>query len=72
MAAVSLACLGEGKKAEHSIGHLLQLRPDFSENGHRLIRHYVKFKDLACRIEDALKVAGMDFSRIPENQKTNW
>ena len=69
MTAVSLARLGEQKKAENAVGHLLQLRPDFSENGHRLIRHYVKFEDLACRIEDALKLAGMDLSRTPENQK---
>lgn len=59
MVAATLARLGEQKKAEHAVGHLLQLRPDFSENGHRLIRHYVKFKDLACRIEDALELAGL-------------
>lgn len=68
MAAVSLARLGEQKKAEHAIGHLLRLRPDFPENGHRLIRHYVKFEDLACRIEDALKVAALDFSQIAKSQ----
>ena len=64
MTAATLARLGQQKKAEHSIGHLLQLRPDFRENGHRLIRHYVKFEDLACGIEDALKVAGLDLSHV--------
>ena len=68
MAAVPLVRLGKQKKAEHAVAHLLQLRPDFRENGHRLIRHYVKFEDLACRIEDALELAGMDLSRIAKDQ----
>ena len=63
MAAVALARLGQQKKAEYFVGQLQQLRPDFCKNGHRLIRHFVKFEDLACGIDDALKVAGLDFSK---------
>ena len=64
MEATALARLGQQKKAEYSAGQLLQLRPDFRENGQRLIRHFVKFENLALDIEDALKVAGLDLSNV--------
>lgn len=59
MTATALVHLGEQKNAEHAIDHLLQVRPDFQENGHRLIRHFIKFEHLASRVENALELAGL-------------
>jgi adenylate cyclase len=61
MEATTLVHLGEQEKAERAAGQMLLMRPDFRECGPRLIRHYVKFEDLACRIEGGLRLAGLSF-----------
>ena len=58
----ALAGLGELEMAQQSAENLLLTRPDFMTNGHRLIRHFVKFEPLARRIVQSLELSGISTS----------
>ena len=62
MSASALVHLDRHDEAKASIEHLLLLRPDFRESGPRLIRKGIKIEELACRVEDALRLAGLEFA----------
>jgi adenylate cyclase len=62
MRAASLAGLGRHGEARASLEHLFLVRPDFRETGPRLIRRGIPMENLARRVEDALRCAGLDFT----------
>jgi tetratricopeptide (TPR) repeat protein len=64
MRAASLVHLGRHDEARASLGHLLLLRPDFRESGPRLIRKGIKFEDLSLRVEEALRLAGLELAGV--------
>ncbi|MFG0285355.1 MAG: hypothetical protein ACF8R7_13130 [Phycisphaerales bacterium JB039] len=64
MQAVALVAAGRGDGASVPIQQLLEIRPDFPERGRWLIARYVKDKDLARRIEDALESAGLALTPV--------
>jgi len=58
--AATLGLLGRIEDAKQAKTKLLKLKPDFSGQGLRLIRHYVKFDDIAERIFEGLRKAGIE------------
>lgn len=63
MQTVALTFLGRRDEAAAQVGQMLKLKPDFPERGHWLITRYVKFDDLVERIEDGLKMAGLQMKQ---------
>jgi adenylate cyclase len=61
MRAAALAHLGRHEEARAFLEHLLLVRPDFRESGPRLIRKGIKIEELALRVEEALRMAGLVF-----------
>jgi adenylate cyclase len=59
MQAVALVEAGRVEAAAPHIEQLLQIKPDFPQRAEWLIRRYVKFDDLVCRIEHALERTGL-------------
>jgi hypothetical protein len=55
--AVTLGLLGRYEEGKHFVKNLLELKPNFSERGRILIKHYIKFDDIVeCVIEGLQKV----------------
>lgn len=50
------------EEAKSNIAHLMQLKPDFEEKAHYLIRRFVKEDDLVEHIVDGLRKAGLKIS----------
>jgi adenylate cyclase len=57
--ASSLGLLGNIEDGRKSAAELLKLKPDFSERGGILIRHYIKFEDIVERVIDGLNAVGI-------------
>ena len=62
MKAAACARLGAEEETSAAVEHLLLLRPDFRESGPRLIRRGIPMENLASRVVDALRAAGLEFS----------
>jgi len=60
MKAASSGLLGRHEEGKRSIEDLLKLKPGFPAQGRRLIKHYIKFKDIYERIIEGLQNAGLD------------
>ncbi|MDD9302679.1 MAG: hypothetical protein HUK40_10235 [Desulfobacter sp.] len=58
--ASNLGQLGRIPEGRKSADALLKLKPDFSQSGRQLIRHYVKFEDIVERLIDGLGAVGID------------
>jgi len=58
--AVTLGLLGRYKEGKHFVKNLLELKPDFSERGRILIKHYIKFEDIVERVIDGLQKVGLN------------
>jgi adenylate cyclase len=58
--AATLGLLGRIEDAKQAKTKLLKLKPDFSGQGLRLIRHYVKFDDIVERIVKGLRKTGIE------------
>ena len=58
--AVTLGLLGRYEEAKHFVKNLLELKPDFSERGRILIKHYIKFEDIVERVIDGLQKVGLN------------
>ena len=58
--AASLGLLGKTKEGRNSAAELLKLKPDFSERGGILIRHYIKFEDIVERVINGLDAVGIE------------
>ena len=58
--AAALGQMGRKLEAETVVGELLEVAPDFAVRGRRLISNYVKVDDLADKIIEGLKKAGLD------------
>jgi adenylate cyclase len=52
--AANLGLLGRYKEGKMFAERLLELKPDFSDCGRRLIKHYIKFDDIVDRVIDGL------------------
>jgi adenylate cyclase len=52
--------MGKIEEGKNFANTLLLLRPDFPTNGIKLIRNFVKFDDIAERIQTGLQLAGLD------------
>ena len=57
--AVTLGILGKYEEGKHFVKNLLELKPNFSERGHILIKHYIKFEDIVERVVDGLQRVGL-------------
>ena len=60
--ASTLGLLGQEKEGQEYAEKLLTLRPDFPLEGRKLIRNYIKFEDIAERIERGLQRVGIELS----------
>lgn len=60
--AATLGHLGHIPEGRKSAKVLLKFKPDFSQNGNRLIRHYVKFEDIVEPLIDGLGRVGIDIT----------
>jgi TolB-like protein len=60
MKAASLGLLGRIAEGEQAIEHLLKLKPDFPTRGRVLIKHYIKFENIAERLIDGLRKVGLN------------
>jgi len=58
--AAALGLLGKDKEANSAVEMLLKLRPDFPRRGHVLIGHYIKFQEIAERVVEGLRRAGLN------------
>ena len=59
MKAATFGLLGQKEQGEKCIEKLLKLRPDFPSKGKALIRNYIKFEEIALRIEEGLHSCGL-------------
>lgn len=57
--ASTLGLLGNEPEGQKYAEKLLKLRPDFPVNGRKLIQRYVKFEEIAGRIEQGLEQVGV-------------
>jgi adenylate cyclase len=57
--AATLGLLGRYEEAKHFVKNLLELKPDFSERGRILIKHYIKFEDIVERVVEGLHRVGL-------------
>jgi TolB-like protein len=58
--AATLGILGKYEEGKHFVKNLLELKPDFSERGRILIKHYIKFEDIVERVIDGLQKVGLN------------
>lgn len=58
----TLGLLGKEKEGQQYAQNLLNIRPDFVEKGRKLIRNYIKFEDIAIRIEKGLEKVGLELA----------
>ena len=58
--ASTLGLVGNEKEGQHYARKLLQLRPDFPPKGRRLIGNFIKFEEIASRIEQGLRRVGLE------------
>ena len=58
--ASTLGLLDNKTKGQVCAQKLLQLRPDFPQKGRRLIGNFIKFEEIASRIEEGLRRVGLD------------
>ena len=58
--ASSLGLIGNIKDGRKSATELLKLKPDFTERGGILIRHFIKFEDIVERVIEGLKAVGVE------------
>ena len=58
--ASTLGHLGDEKEGQHYARKVLQLRPDFPQKGRRLIGNFIKFEEIASRIEEGLRRVGLE------------
>ncbi len=54
--ASTLGLLGNIKDGRKSAAELLKLKPNFTERGRMLIRHYIKFEDIVERVIKGLDI----------------
>jgi hypothetical protein len=55
-----LGLLGRYEEGKQFVKNLLELKPDFSERGRILIKHYIKFEDLVERVIDGRQEVGLN------------
>jgi adenylate cyclase len=55
-----LGLLGRYEEGKHFVKNLLELKPDFSERGRILIKHYIKFEDIVERVIDGRQEVGLN------------
>lgn len=60
MKASTLGLLNNKAKGQEFAQKLLQLRPDFPQKGRQLIGNFIKFEEIAWRIEEGLRRVGLD------------
>ena len=60
---------GLARKTRHEVKNLPTLKPGFPERGKILIRHFVKFSNMAEKIAEGLDKAGLKF-KLPTPRKT--
>ena len=60
MKAASLGWLGKTREAAKAGKDLLECKPDFSNRGLALIKHYIKFGHIVERVILGLRKAGVD------------
>ena len=58
--AATLGLLGRYEEGKHFVKNLLELKPNFSERGRILIKHYIKFEDIVERVIDGLQKVGLN------------
>jgi hypothetical protein len=58
--AATLGQMACPEKAQEDVRRLLALKPNFAERGRLLIRHAVKFPEIAERLIEGLSLAGLD------------
>jgi tetratricopeptide (TPR) repeat protein len=58
--AATLGLLGRYEEGKYLVKTLLELKPDFTERGHILIKHYIKFEDIVERVIDGLHKVGLN------------
>lgn len=59
MQAASFGYLGRYKEGKQAVEKLLELKPDFSNRGRILIKHYIKFDDIVGRVIEGLDKVGL-------------
>ena len=47
---------------------LLKLKPDFTDRGRVLIRHYIKFENIVERVIEGLNAVGVEVRQISQLQ----
>ncbi|MGW8320720.1 MAG: hypothetical protein ACWGSD_04130 [Thermodesulfobacteriota bacterium] len=57
--AATLGQLGRTEEGQKAAGALLELKPDFPSRGRVLIGHYIKFEEIAGRVVEGLRKAGV-------------
>jgi adenylate cyclase len=62
MRAAVCGLLGKIREGEHSVNALLKLKPEFPSRGRVLIKHYIKFDDIAAKVIQGLKEVGIDLA----------
>ena len=60
MRAISLGQLGRVVEGKLAVERLLALKPDFASRGRKLIKHYIKFDDIAEKMIEGLAKVGLD------------
>lgn len=58
--AATLGYLGREAEGRQAVKTLLQLKPDFPERGRTLIGYYIKFEEIAERVIEGLRAAGLE------------
>lgn len=58
--ATTSGLLGRDKEGQKNVDTLLKLRPDFPQKGRQLIKNYIKFEEIAERIEEGLRKVGLE------------
>ncbi len=60
MRAIALSRLGRNDEANSAIQQLLEIEPNFETQGHFLIRRYVKVEEIANKVMEGLRKAGLE------------
>ncbi len=60
MKAATLGLLGRIDEGKEAIEDLLKLKPDFTNRGRVLIKHYIKFDDILDRMLEGLSKVGLN------------
>ncbi len=60
MRAIALSRLGRNDEANSAIQQLLEIEPNFETQGHLLIRRYVKVEEIANKVMEGLRKAGLE------------